>query len=183
MVTSRQINKTQCWHQCHKSHGSTKRNKCTDSIRVNTRHLATRLQQDGSALQPRAKSFGGNFQSWRCPGHRCRAECNICLRTLYPRQLNPCAPLLQPLPESLDPDSVLEGGWAQGQGSADWPQPEGLEMPLQAFRHWLRHVLWELTSLLVQVCCFLTHSTKQSDSHIRIFFSIPCHISLIVQGL
>jgi len=66
--------------------------------------------------------------------------------------------MMQGLPESLDPDSVLEGAWAQTQHPVDWPQPQSLEGPLAAFRHWLRHLLWELTLLLAQVtncpiCC------------------------------
>ncbi len=56
------------------------------------------------------------------------------------------------LPESLDLDSVLEGAWAQSREAADWPLPQGLEAPLEVFRHWLRHLLWELTLLLIQVC-------------------------------
>ncbi|KAL0037161.1 hypothetical protein WJX79_003343 [Trebouxia sp. C0005] len=56
----------------------------------------------------------------------------------------------QGLPESLDPDTVLEGAWAQTQHPINWPQPQSLEGPLAAFRHWLRHLLWELTLLLAQ---------------------------------
>ncbi|KAL0049325.1 hypothetical protein WJX82_011369 [Trebouxia sp. C0006] len=56
----------------------------------------------------------------------------------------------QGMPESSDPDSVLEGAWAQTQHPVNWPQPESLEGPLAAFRHWLRHLLWELTLLLAQ---------------------------------
>ncbi len=55
------------------------------------------------------------------------------------------------MPESSDPDSVLEGAWAQTQHPVNWPQPESLEGPLAAFRHWLRHLLWEVTLLLAQV--------------------------------
>ena len=62
---------------------------------------------------------------------------------------------LQELPEGLDPNSVLEGAGPLPRNSVYWPQPQGLEPPLEAFRHWLRHLLWELTSLLAQVCCLL----------------------------
>ena len=58
---------------------------------------------------------------------------------------------LQVLPESLDPDSVLEGAWAETRECGEWGEPQGLEAPLAAFRHWLRHLLWELTLLLAQV--------------------------------
>lgn len=59
--------------------------------------------------------------------------------------------VLQVLPESLDPDSVLEGAWAETRECGEWGEPQGLEAPLAAFRHWLRHLLWELTLLLAQV--------------------------------
>ena len=63
------------------------------------------------------------------------------------------AACLQALPKSLDPDSVLEAAWAQAGHSGGWGLPEGLDPSLEAFRTWLRHLLWELTLLLVQVSC------------------------------
>ena len=58
---------------------------------------------------------------------------------------------LQALPESLDPDSVLDNEWAQPAQREVWALPQGLDPSLEAFRTWLRHLLWELTRLLVQV--------------------------------
>ena len=61
---------------------------------------------------------------------------------------------MQALPESLDPDSVLDGEWAQSAHPGGWALPEGVDPSLQAFHTWLRHLLWELTLLLVQVSRF-----------------------------
>lgn len=51
---------------------------------------------------------------------------------------------------------MLEGAWAEPAQSGVWGSPEGLDPSLEAFRTWLRHLLWELTLLLVQVCGFLS---------------------------
>lgn len=73
---------------------------------------------------------------------------------------------LQALPASLDPDSVLEGAWAQSGQSGGWAVPEGLDPSLEAFRTWLRHLLWELTLLLVQVWLRICSYLIQSCMHL-----------------
>ena len=50
-----------------------------------------------------------------------------------------------------DPDSVLEEAWAQSCRSGQWPLPGSLNRPLHVFQTWLRHLLWELSSLAAQV--------------------------------
>ena len=58
---------------------------------------------------------------------------------------------------------MLEGAWAESAQSGVWGTPEGLDPSLEAFRTWLRHLLWELTLLLVQVwLSFMHSSTRQS---------------------
>lgn len=46
---------------------------------------------------------------------------------------------------------MLEGAWAQPAQAGGWTLPQGVDPSLEAFRTWLRHLLWELTLLLAQV--------------------------------
>lgn len=78
---------------------------------------------------------------------------------------------------------MLEGAWAEPAQSGVWGTPEGLDPSLEAFRTWLRHLLWELTLLLVQVWLSFMHSCQPMRSTVcPICNRVTCREARLLRG-